>query len=442
MRTRPLATSLLVGLVVAMPTSAAAISGGEKADSEYIVQIATQTNKESTQAGTESKKIDRCTGSALNSEWIITADHCVEDAASQTSSNIYFSNDKEKPGDPISSAEIVRGPSADLALIKLSKPHELSQYATLASDHEVTVGQEGYIYGYGRGSKGEAVSWLRRATVTQRDEGRDAFWNKTYGLVGKDGISNHGDSGGPFIVNNKLVGITVSGPHVANDYWVGEVSNAVLLAPFVEWITKTTGVTAVPFATEIPAPAPDKKEDKADKDTSATPPEGTPGVNPETDPTKQPETDSTTTPDKLTPEIPGVDPGANSAPDTEGSAVDKTDTSTGTTNTGTTNTGIINTGTTNTGTTDTGTTSTNTETKTASTSSGEQGASSEVKGTQAVGTPAVNAAGTGQAAVKEKRQPKLAHTGAFTAPLAAAGILSLGAGALLVLRSSASRREA
>ncbi|MEW6860225.1 trypsin-like serine protease [Trueperella pyogenes] len=440
MRTRPLATSLLVGLVVAMPTSAAAISGGEETNSDYIVQIATQTKL-------ESKKIDRCTGSALNSEWIITAAHCIEDAESDTSSSIYFSNNKENPGEATASSEIIRLKSADLALIKLSTPHVLPQYATLAADHQLTKDQRGHIYGYGRGIKGQTMKWLRRAEVVQTIDGRDSYWNDTYVLKGIDGTSNHGDSGGPFIVDGKLVGINVTGPHVADHYWIGEISDSLQLRPFVSWIEEKTGVKALPIATPIPTPTPDKKEDKADKDTSATPPEGTPGVNPETDPTKQPETDSTTTPDKLTPEIPGVDPGANSAPGTEGSAVDKTDTSTGTTNTGTTNTGIINTGTTNTGTTntgttDTGTTSTNTETKTASTSSGEQGASSEVKGTQAVGTPTVNAAGTGQAAVKEKRQPKLAHTGAFTAPLAAAGILSLGAGALLVLRSSASRREA
>ncbi|AHU90466.1 hypothetical protein CQ11_04235 [Trueperella pyogenes] len=420
MRTRPLATSLLVGLVVAMPTSAAAISGGEETNSDYIVQIATQTKL-------ESKKIDRCTGSALNSEWIITAAHCIEDAESDTSSSIYFSNNKENPGEATASSEIIRRADADIALIKLSTPHVLPQYATLAADHQLTKDQRGHIYGYGRGIKGQTMKWLRRAEVIQTIDGRDSYWNDTYVLKGIDGTSNHGDSGGPFIVDGKLVGINVTGPHVADHYWIGEISDSLQLRPFVSWIEEKTGVKALPFATPIPTPTPDKKEDKADKDTSATPPEGTPGVNPETDPTKQPETDSTTTPDKLTPEIPGVDPGANSAPGTEGSAVDKTDTSTGTTNTGTT---------------DTGTTSTNTETKTASTSSGEQGASSEVKGTQAVGTPAVNAAGTGQAAVKEKRQPKLAHTGAFTAPLAAAGILSLGAGALLVLRSSASRREA
>ncbi|WP_159074041.1 S1 family peptidase [Trueperella pyogenes] len=420
MRTRPLATSLLVGLVVAMPTSAAAISGGEETNSDYIVQIATQTKL-------ESKKIDRCTGSALNSEWIITAAHCIEDAESDTSSSIYFSNNKENPGEATISSEIIRRADADIALIKLSTPHVLPQYATLAADHQLTKDQRGHIYGYGRGIKGQTMKWLRRAEVVQTIDGRDSYWNDTYVLKGIDGTSNHGDSGGPFIVDGKLVGINVTGPHVADHYWIGEISDSLQLRPFVSWIEEKTGVKALPFATPIPTPTPDKKEDKADKDTSATPPEGTPGVNPETDPTKQPETDSTTTPDKLTPEIPGVDPGANSAPGTEGSAVDKTDTSTGTTNTGTT---------------DTGTTSTNTETKTASTSSGEQGASSEVKGTQAVGTPAVNAAGTGQAAVKEKRQPKLAHTGAFTAPLAAAGILSLAAGGLLVPRGSASRREA
>ncbi|WP_461171414.1 trypsin-like serine protease [Trueperella pyogenes] len=190
MRTRPLATSLLVGLVVAMPTSAAAISGGEETNSDYIVQIATQTKL-------ESKKIDRCTGSALNSEWIITAAHCIEDAESDTSSSIYFSNNKENPGEATISSEIIRRADADIALIKLSTPHVLPQYATLAADHQLTKDQRGHIYGYGRGIKGQTMKWLRRAEVVQTIDGRDSYWNDTYVLKGIDGTSNHGDSGGP-----------------------------------------------------------------------------------------------------------------------------------------------------------------------------------------------------------------------------------------------------
>ncbi|MDF2419867.1 S1 family peptidase [Trueperella pyogenes] len=418
MRTRPLATSLLVGLVVAMPTSAAAISGGEEANSEYIVQIATQTNKESTQTGTESKKIDRCTGSALNSEWIITANHCIEDAASQTSANIYFSNDKKKPGDPIASAEIVPGPSADLALIKLSKPHELSQYATLASDHEVTEGQEGYIYGYGRGSKGEAVSWLRRATVTQRDEGRDAYWNKTYGLEGKDGISNHGDSGGPFIVNNKLVGITVSGPHVANDYWIGKFSNAVLLAPFVEWITKTTGVKAVPFATEIPAtPAPEKKpEDVQPGDAPSTQPDDTPTTQSGDTPTTKPGTEMTPAPADTPSAAPSTDP-SQAAPSDASSAAKKAPADSAATN------------------------GTPSVTPSEPAPAGTPAASSTAVGTPDVAVPAAKANGAAKAGAKGGRKAELANTGSSAAALALVGV-SLAAGGLLIRRGSASRREA
>ncbi|WP_406714665.1 trypsin-like serine protease [Trueperella pyogenes] len=404
MRTRPLATSLLVGLVVAMPTSAAAISGGEEANSEYIVQIATQTKL-------ESKKIDRCTGSALNSEWIITAAHCIEDAASQASANIYFSNDKKEPGTPIASSQIVPSPSADLALIKLSKPHELSQYATLASDHEVTAGQVGHIYGYGRGSKGEAVSWLRRATVTQRDEGRNRYWNKTYGLVGKDGISNHGDSGGPFIVNNKLVGITVSGPHAANDYWIGEVSSAVILKPFIEWITKTTGVTAVPFATPIPAtPAPEKKPEDVQ-------PGDAPSTQPGDAPTTKPGTEMTPAPADTPSVAPGTDP-SQAAPSDASSAAKKAPADSAATN---------------------GTPSV-TPSEPAP-SAGTPAASSTAVGTPDVAVPAAKANGAAKAGAKDGRKAELANTGSSAAALALVGV-SLAAGGLLIRRGSALRREA
>lgn len=43
MRVRPIVTSLLVGVAVSIPTTASAISGGQEATSDYIVEIATQT---------------------------------------------------------------------------------------------------------------------------------------------------------------------------------------------------------------------------------------------------------------------------------------------------------------------------------------------------------------------------------------------------------------
>lgn len=404
MRTRPLATSLLVGFVVAMPTSAAAISGGEEANSEYIVQIATQTKL-------ESKKIDRCTGSALNSEWIITAAHCIEDAASQASANIYFSNDKKEPGTPIASSQIVPSPSADLALIKLSKPHELSQYATLASDHQFTKDQSGHIYGYGRGSEGKTVKWLRRAEVVQTGDGRNSFWNHTYELRGVDGTSNHGDSGGPFIVNDKLVGINVSGPHVADHYWIGEQSSSLQLQPFVSWIEEKTGIKAVPFATPIPAtPAPEKKPEDVQ-------PGDAPSTQPGDAPTTKPGTEMTPAPADTPSVAPGTDP-SQAAPSDASSAAKKAPADSAATN---------------------GTPSV-TPSEPAP-SAGTPAASSTAVGTPDVAVPAAKANGAAKAGAKGGRKAELANTGSSAAALALVGV-SLAAGGLLIRRGSALRREA
>lgn len=400
MRVRPIVTSLLVGVAVSIPTTASAISGGQEATSDYIVQIATQTKL-------ESKKIDHCTGSALNSEWIITAAHCIEDAASDTSANIYFSNSKENPGEPISSAKIVPAPAADLALIKLSQPHELSQYATLAADHRFTEKERGYIYGYGRGIEAKPMNHLRRAEVSQSYQSRDQYWSDVYRLEGIDGTSNHGDSGGPFIVNGKLVGINILGSHVADNYWIGEVSGALQLRPFVSWIEQETGVKAVPFAQATPAPGPSPEGPTPTPETDDSPTEEGDGNQPRpeaNDPAPQaPAPDSPAVPVPPAPAapVPAEDaspaaPAASPDDDTTPSAVTDTE------------------------------------------------ATAEPVVANATGTPnvVVPATGTPAATVKGGGKAELAYTGSAVAPLAAAGIVSLAAGALLVRRGMASRREA
>ncbi|WP_406712759.1 trypsin-like serine protease [Trueperella pyogenes] len=412
MRTRPLATSLLVGLVVAMPTSAAAISGGEETNSDYIVQIATQTKL-------ESKKIDRCTGSALNSEWIITAAHCIEDAESDTSSSIYFSNNKENPGEATISSEIIRRADADIALIKLSTPHVLPQYATLAADHQLTKDQRGHIYGYGRGIKGQTMKWLRRAEVVQTIDGRDSYWNDTYVLKGIDGTSNHGDSGGPFIVDGKLVGINVTGPHVADHYWIGEISDSLQLRPFVSWIEEKTGVKALPFATPIPEPesAPEKKPDTQPGDTPTTQPGDTPTTKPGDAPTTKPGTEMTPAPADTPSVAPGTDP-SQAAPSDASSAAKKAPADSAATN---------------------GTPSVTPSEP--ALSAGTPAASSTAVGTPDVAVPAAKANGAAKAGAKGGRKAELANTGSSAAALALVGV-SLAAGGLLIRRGSASRREA
>lgn len=85
------------------------------------------------------------------------------------------------------------------------------------------------------------MNHLRRAEVSQSYQSRDQYWSDVYRLESIDGTSNHGDSGGPFIVNGKLVGINILASHVADNYWIGEVSGALQLRPFVSWIEQETG---------------------------------------------------------------------------------------------------------------------------------------------------------------------------------------------------------
>ncbi|AZR06450.1 S1 family peptidase [Trueperella pyogenes] len=411
MRACPIVTSLLVGVAVSIPTTASAISGGQEATSDYIVQIATQTKL-------ESKKIDHCTGSALNSEWIITAAHCIEDAASDTSANIYFSNSKENPGEPISSAKIVPARAADLALIKLSQPHELSQYAALAADHRFTEKERGYIYGYGRGIEAKPMNHLRRAEVSQSYQSRDQYWSDVYRLEGIDGTSNHGDSGGPFIVNGKLVGINILGSHVADNYWIGEVSGALQLRPFVSWIEHETGVKAVPFAQATPAPAPSPEGPTPTPETDDSPTEEGDGNQPRPK-ANDPAPETPTTPEASAPEAPAPDSPAVQVPPAPVAPVPVEEASPAAP-------------------------AASPDDDTTPSAATDTEAMAEPVGANATGTPnaVVPATGTLVATAKGVGKAELAYTGSAVAPLAAAGIVSLAAGALLVRRGLASRREA
>lgn len=286
MRTKAALPLLLAGALLSTASPATAISGGQETNSDYIVQLITQRPDDG---------YDRCTASAISPTWVITAAHCIEDAASPTSARVYFSNDKLNPGDPISSSAILRAPGADLALIQLSQPQELKQYATLAADHQLTPQERGYIYGYGRGAGGETMPWLRRAEVEQVKEELDAYWNATYQVKGIDGTSNNGDSGGPFLVNDMLVGINVSGSHVADTYWIGERSESLQLRPYIDWIQEKTGVTAQPF-TSAPAPSASPTATPTPSISPSASPTATPSASPSTQPTDQPTSQPTAEP--------------------------------------------------------------------------------------------------------------------------------------------------
>ncbi|MDO4665638.1 MAG: trypsin-like serine protease [Actinomycetaceae bacterium] len=218
--------------IPAMTPQAHAISGGEEASSPYIVQLRIN------HPGQE--KQNKCTGSLLNDSWVVTAAHCAENT-NQDGIEVYVSNNKANPGEKVLTDRIELSPSADLALLHLSTPKQVSEYAHLTAGHQFKEGEEGYIYGFGRGFEGKDVTWLRRAHVRVIGEGTDSYWQDTYRLKGLDGTSNHGDSGGPFLIGDELVGINVTGSHTA-DYYIHENSGSLQLTPHLQWIHQTMGM--------------------------------------------------------------------------------------------------------------------------------------------------------------------------------------------------------
>jgi trypsin len=159
-----------------------------------------------------------CSGVAINESWIVTAAHCP-----QSGSTITF-----RDGKKVSVDKVLASPTADVQLQRLSKPYVLSAYPDVDLDFvppsgypswsyvrvpgepaqfTPTPGPAGTIFGIGQPNSGE----FREANVSAIGTTTDAVGGPAILVEGKDGSAMPGDSGGPLLVNGKLVGITSQG---------------------------------------------------------------------------------------------------------------------------------------------------------------------------------------------------------------------------------------
>ncbi|WP_181427392.1 MULTISPECIES: hypothetical protein [unclassified Curtobacterium] len=70
----------------------------------------------------------------------------------------------------------------------------------------------------------------------------DAFGGRAQHVTGVSGASNHGDSGGPLIVNGKVVATCSTGDSADPGANTRAGSNQALLAQASSWIRSTTGI--------------------------------------------------------------------------------------------------------------------------------------------------------------------------------------------------------
>jgi len=207
------------------------VIGGEQApNTPWEVQLVFQ------QGGTASYG---CTGEALNAEWVLTANHCVDGT---TAMNVYHSNSTSDRGPATAADELYSAPEGDIALVHLSTPVTLSSYAQLDLGYTTKTSGTGTIMGYGNRADSEPTDGLYQASVSLTGHSTDAYSGDAQHVTGISGASNHGDSGGPLIVGGEVVGVCSTGDVADPGSNTNAGSNYAILSQSGDWIAQTAGL--------------------------------------------------------------------------------------------------------------------------------------------------------------------------------------------------------
>jgi secreted trypsin-like serine protease len=232
------ATVIAAGLFAAAPASALPAStkvvGGEKAPATTsIVQL--EASGGSIPAG----YVSTCTGEQITASWVLTARHCIDGIGAM---NVYHSNSTANRGTPVVVDRVSAAPAGDIALVHLRTSYPLASYTQLDLTATAKSSGTGVIQGYGLRANAVQSDGLYQATVSLTGASTDAFGGRAQHLTGVTGASNHGDSGGPLLVNGKVVGVCSTGDSADPGANIRAGSNYALLAQASSWIRSTAGI--------------------------------------------------------------------------------------------------------------------------------------------------------------------------------------------------------
>ncbi|KQS06114.1 S1 family peptidase [Curtobacterium sp. MCLR17_007] len=231
------ATLIAGGLFAAAPASALTASpqvvGGERATNTWAVQL------EASGGSIPSGYVSNCTGEQITASWVLTARHCIDGIGAM---NVYHSNSTSNRGAASVVDRVSAAPTGDIALVHLRTASALSSYAPLDLAATAKSSGTGTIQGYGLRANATQSDGLYQASVSLTGASTDAYSGRAQHVTGVSGASNHGDSGGPLIVNGKVVGVCSTGDSADPGANTRAGSNYALLTQSASWIRSTAGV--------------------------------------------------------------------------------------------------------------------------------------------------------------------------------------------------------
>lgn len=180
-----------------------------------------------------------CTGEAISADWVLTANHCVD---GDTSMKVYYSNSTSNRGTGISVDKFYSSTKGDVALVHLSQSKQLSAYPGLVDSYTANAGDKGVIMGYGARANSANADGLYQANISVLGASTDAYNGTAVHIKGVDGAANHGDSGGPLLINGKIAGVCSTGDDTDPGANKNASSNYANLTGSRQWIKTTSGI--------------------------------------------------------------------------------------------------------------------------------------------------------------------------------------------------------
>lgn len=195
-------------------------------------------------------QVASCTGTVVASQWVLTAQHCVEVPNLQRP--VYVGTTREqqhREENTFTSDYAVWAPHGDVALVHVTDalPQRLVREVRRAP---VSFGEQGRVYGWGAGT-GETLQYAR-AAVGKTSSGVRPQGNQHGAFVVQyldEAKAGRGDSGGPLFVDGEVAGVTsFKAPQGG-----GRFSLFASLHGLGDWIAQTTAAPAQPSTDDAPA---------------------------------------------------------------------------------------------------------------------------------------------------------------------------------------------